>query len=613
MAKEIIRHLEFYGFPDQNKFMSESNIDSSIDRKQDWEIHKIGRDLYDFRHFQRGFNNMTVKINTEQTDAINDLFKDVDKIENKVGKNRFDIDRLSIGARELDVKVNDISGNVETISGDVKTIASEVDVINNEIYGESGINYNISVLYELIGGGGSTPIGDQIREISGKVEDISGYVETISGKVDNTYTKEEVYTKQEVDGLISGGTAGMATQEWVEDNFYKKDEVYTKNETSSSTEIADALSNYYKKNETSGSTELDEAFGQVYKKNETSGKSELHDAFEGVDDKIEALEDKHDREINGINIEITNIKNDVANKADKTETETAIIRLDNKIDNLSSSTQTKLDSKVDQSVFNEYTGGVYTNINIINGELTRKADKVYIDTTVKGWVDDEKARAEAAESALGARIDGNGTRMTNIESVNTRQDNDLDTLTHRIADEEANRATEDAKLLGNEDTDTHDSKTIWGARKYAEEMKADAISTARTYTDSQITIIRNNDLAAERAYVDSSLSTKADKTYVNAQDTQLDNKIDNNYNLLHQYTDTAVGDEKTERQAADTAMDADIRALNTQVGDLNTKVNEISNVGHTGELNKVHEALHDLIDWMKVNVQDFPQDFHPEI
>lgn len=585
MAKEIIRHLEFYGFPDQNKFMSESNVDSIIDRKQDWEIHKIGRDLYDFRHFQRGFNDMTVKINHEQTETINNLIDKTKILDDKIGRNRFHIDELYSKNRELDGKVNDISGNVETISGDVNNISDKVDVINNEIYGESGINYNISVLYELIGGGGSgsTPIGDQIIEISGKVEDISGYVETISGKVDNTYTKEEVYTKQEVDDLISGGTAGMATQEWVEDNFYKKDEVYTKNETSSSTEIADALNDYYKKNETSGKSELDEAFGQVYKKNETSGKSELDEAFEGVDDKIENLDDKYDGEINGINIKITNIENAVDNKADKTETENAISGLDNKIDNLSSSTQTKLDSKVDQSVFNEYTGGVHTNINIINGELTRKADKVYIDNVVRGWVDTEKARAEAAETALGARIDGDGTRMTNIESVNTRQDSDLDTLTHRIADEEANRATEDAKLLG-KDTDNHDAKTIWGTRKYAEEMKADAISTARTYTDDQIAIVRNNDLVNLRTAVTSALSTKADTTYVDNLNQTTNSRIDTTYNNLHAEIDSAVADEETERRAADAGMDADIRALNTQVGDLNTKVNEISNVGLTVNL-----------------------------
>jgi hypothetical protein len=70
MAKQIIRHLEFYGFPDQNNFMSEPCADSCIDRKQDWEIHKIGHDLYEFRRFQHGFNDKTIEIKCDTKDKI---------------------------------------------------------------------------------------------------------------------------------------------------------------------------------------------------------------------------------------------------------------------------------------------------------------------------------------------------------------------------------------------------------------------------------------------------------------------------------------------------------------------------------------------------------------
>lgn len=598
MAKDFVRHLEFYGFPDQNTFTSEGNVDLSDIRnkndEQDEAIECISRREHASMRALHAVDMKHTRWNNGQDIGIGKLFKGLSAVKDFA---------------------NDMSDTVSAMSNDIEVIGGNINTINDEI----------EDIFEIIGGDtGSTSIKEQVEKLSGDVEDLSDKVDEISA---NTYTKEEV------DALISGSSEGIATEEWVKEQGYftqasGDSRYYTKDESDAMKLNLENQINTVDGKITQVKSDLIELSGTTNAKFNVidRGLSALTNQFDDFRVRIDGRIDDIEHEItSGITPSINNLKARVdaveqtlPNKADKsdiTALNTEIDRLDGRIDNLSASTNGKLDGKVDKTEFNTYTGTIESALNTIEDDIDAlsrdKADKVYIDTTVKGWVNAEKARAEAAESDLGARIDADGTRMTNIESVNTRQDNDLDTLTHRIADEETNRATEDAKLLG-KNTDTHDANTIWGAKKYAEEMKADAISTARTYTDSQITIIRNNDLAAERAYVDSSLSTKADKTYVNAQDTQLDNKIDKNYNLLHQYTDTAVGDEKTERQAADTAMDADIRALNTQVGDLNTKVNEISNVGLTGELNIIHQALHDLIAWMKDNV-GLPVDFHPEI
>ena len=206
MAKrKIIRHLEFYGYPDQNAFATAGNVSIDLsdirekNREQDEELDTLGDEKVDKSDFNRlsGVVDTFVDLQTQFNDSIL----------NKVNNNTSAITAIHDWIEEFS---DDISGY------------TEVDERLDDV--ESGI----------------TQLSGSVEDLSGTVEDIKDEVEkkldkdeaeTTYAKKDDTYTKDEIdeklssYTEWDCDSIaecVSG--RGFVTKDEANDMFVTKDE-----------------------------------------------------------------------------------------------------------------------------------------------------------------------------------------------------------------------------------------------------------------------------------------------------------------------------------------------------------------------------------------------------
>lgn len=449
MAKEFIRHLDYYGFPDQNTFTSEGNVDLSDIRKKNEEQDEAIRHIGRMEHVtHRELHEVDMKHtdwNKGQDVGIRNLFSGLTAVKEF--------------SNDMADTVSAMSNNIESISGDISTINDEIEEI-----------------IEIIGGDtGGTSIKEEVEELSGKVESLSGefitysaetkeYLDRYADSARRTFArKDSVYTKDEIDTKLSASTYDMATKTWVGDNFVSKlyaEDVYAKKE--------DLVGINGKIIELSGTTSakfkmIDESLSGLT--------NHIEDLSRDADARIDAVESS----VTQFNIRVAAVENGLVTKADATALTDTYVELNNKIGNLES-------NKVDKSSYQTDM----TNVGIqINNLSLAKADKTALDSTnaevaqVRGLVNTEENNRITADTRLENMITAITSDTQDIKDKNVEQDNAIEDLDDRLAQEIQDRIDGDEALLG-QPSDSTTATTIYGARKEAVNQANRAISEATT-------------------------------------------------------------------------------------------------------------------------------------
>lgn len=464
--KQFIRHLEFYGFPDQNGYSSDINgVDLSDiiekNKEQDKEIADLEgekaskKDLLELSGSVETLISAQTKFNNAIVDTISGITSDIDAL--KQVDTEF--------AEQLSAVTNGLDDAMEAI----ETLGDRVDTIEDEI---SGINESIESIEE------------------------------------NYAKKDDVYTKEEIDARIPSGET-FATQEWVKEQGYltaeSGDSMYAKIEDIE--DISDIVS--------SGFTQLADEINAVNDKvdalsGETEAKfDEVNERIDGVDEAIISLSG----DIETINEEIDDLDDRINNNAEAIadleeivsgnteaieELENAVSDNTNSIEELNEKVSAntadiedikeELDTKADvsdlQDLHSEMTQG-FDNLE------AKKADKTDLATvsgtvdTIREDLDAEIARSTNVDATMQAKIDQLEEDVEEtVETVETF-DERIANLEDGLAQEIIDREQADLDLIGNED-DSRDADTIWGAKNFAKEMRRQAISSAETYTDNAV-------------------------------------------------------------------------------------------------------------------------------
>ena len=571
MAKQIIRHLEFYGFPDQNVFISEPCVDSCIDKKQDWEIHKLGHDLYAFRHFQHGFNDKTIEINNAQNKKINEITDATNELTNDVTAISGTVDDIleAIGGTPVPTikeEVDEVSGKVEAFSAETN---DKFDAVDEEL---NSINDSIESFS-----------GEFLTYTAATNEYIENYIETADSKYahqDNTYTKEEV------DALISGGTDDMATKSWVIEQDYATNEALN----AFSDNVMDEFDN--KENEINTlQTNLDLLSATTDTKFITFN-NKLQ-AISGVVDNMAATADTRLDELEAWKIEagtdIANLQIGLASKADAS----ALTQVQN-----------VLDSKVNNSDYQVFTAStegrftsVETSISNIHTSMSSKAEIAYVDSKVL----DEKNERVAADDAINNSITSITDDIITIQGHDSNQDASIATLNANLTQEIQDRTDGDLALIG-QSTDGVTANTINGAKAfatqqmnsakaYADSVKLDAISQADSYTDAQIAIY------------DAKISALAKTEDVINRDNELRadyiQKDADNFATLN----GLITAEANRAGGVETSLRNDINSLGDSLNSVDNLVHKITDWDGTGTytgsgngaMDIMHQELHNLI------------------
>ena len=461
--KQFIRHLEFYGFPDQNKYTGFEDIDLSDIREK----------------------------NKEQDEEIQDL--EGEKADKK--------DLL------------ELSGTVENL------IAAQSEV--NEAFAEaiSGMSGDIEELKAV-----DDEFAEQLSAITDAVDDTINDLEELSGYTAfnlselrqgfNAYTRyadaefahrNDVYTKAEIDERIPSGDT-FATQEWVKEQGYltaeSGDSMYAKIEDiedvtdiieSGFTQIEDELNGIDEKigavsaETTSKINEVDEKV-DAFSGEVTSALSEINDAIDDANEKIDDITNDmadiaeavsaNSEAIDALEEAVQKNTDDISELEEKVSANTADI----------ANIYDVLDTKANVSDLQE----LHTEMECKFNELDeKKADKTDLET-VSGKVDSiedrlnrEIERSTTVDNLMQTKIDSLEEDVQGAVEKVDAFDGRINAVETGLTKEIADRIQGDLDLIGDE-SDSRDANTIWGAKNFAKEMKRQAISSAETYTDDAV-------------------------------------------------------------------------------------------------------------------------------
>jgi chromosome segregation ATPase len=539
--KQFIRHLEFYGFPDQNGYSSEIN----------------GVDLSDIR-----------EKNKEQDEEIQDL--EGEKADKKdlvalSGTLESFITRQSEINQEFADAISGMSGDIEELKTIDTEFAEQLSAVT------SGVDEAMDAIEIL---------GDRIEDVEDSVSGISGIIESIT---EEYAKKEDVYSKEEIDDMIASGFSGYATQEWVEEQGYiteeEADAKYAR------IDDLEALSGAVE----SAATDIDDRL------------EEINDAIDDVNDKVDDLAEdlsafsedvasafsEVNETIDQINEEISGITEDIAdlvevvsgntaaidelNEAVSANTE-AIEDLDNKIDDAVSAltediqeVKDELDDKANVSDLEDLHTEMINGLENLENKKAEKEDLNFVSgavDAVDAKIDAEIARSTSADAVMQNKIDELDAEVQEaVETVESYGDR-IDQIESGLAQEIIDRQNGDTALIGTSgDSDSAD--TIWGAKNLADMYKGQAIASAKTYTDDKFAEF-DGELQNLEDRIEQQMSQFATEEFVISacNDTEAE---------IRGELGTAINNEVERAERAETNMEVEIQSLSAQV---------LTNIGH---------------------------------
>jgi len=563
--KQFIRHLEFYGFPDQNGYASEFNgIDLSDIREkneeQDKEIEELEgekaekKDLSELSGTVENFIDRQSEINQDFANAISGISADIDEL--------------------------------KTIDGE---FAEQLSAITE------GVNDAIESIEEL---------NDRADNIENGISGLSGAVDSIIDTIENEVAKkDDVYTKEEVDEKIPS-LDGFATEEWVENQGYltfdSGDTRYPLIEDlealsglveSATTGIEDEINgiiesiNTLSENTEEKFEELDSFSGEVMSAI-TGINSDTNEINEKVNDNTDA--------ISAINESVSAIEGDVADNTESIETLQEQVSANT--DEISS-INTILEAKANSSDLENLGNEMSQRIEALDTNKADKTDLNALSVTVNDLsesVDSNVEKLENADNELSNRIDELNEDLSEaISNVGSG-------LTQEILD----RQQADLDLIGVEE-DNKNANTIWGAKNFAKEMKHQAVSDAKIYTDNKVSTF-DTKIATLQEEIEQELTSYATTGYVEQRISETKTELSGDYNYkIEGETQRA---KRREDDIAEIVADIqqEITSATTKIAHNATRINAITawdgedpaNYDDSGNgiLDVLHRELHNLID-----------------
>ena len=131
MGKRI-RHLEFYGYTDQNVYMGLPNVDLSdireTNKEQDKEINAISG-ATSGKADKATVDSLSGKVDTfmDKQDKINKW------LAKGINKNRERIDKLESRDREITDKINEIVDDFNPIYDELGNLSSKIDSVDDKL------------------------------------------------------------------------------------------------------------------------------------------------------------------------------------------------------------------------------------------------------------------------------------------------------------------------------------------------------------------------------------------------------------------------------------------------------------------------------------------------
>lgn len=571
---KIIRHLEYYGYADQNVYIGLPNCDLSdiheTNREQDKEIDAISgatKDKVDISVFNELSGKVDTFIDAENT--INEAFV------NAISSNTISIGNLEKRDMEITDKINEITDKFDPLYEVIDDISAQTADIQNKL------DSHLSATSEFE---------------NTVLEQISGINETLNEKLDKTEAdelyvkKDDVYTKDEIDDIVTNGVSGFATQQWVLDRHYiSEDDADTKYAQKSRLTALEDRVNDVQTNLYNQYNSLNSSF--IEYKTVTDGR------ISAITDNISTLNAKHDREIASLenadasmqqainaNTEAIKVINDISlpSKTDKTEFNDLKAVVDTFDD--------RIDGKLDISDFDDYKER--TNLKFDEFD-NKKADKTELNavssavTETNSRIDDEAAQRIEGDKQLGERIDGVQDEITNIKEYELNLTSGLTAISSGLTQEILDRKNGDAALLGTT-ADTDSALTIYGTRKYANKVGSQVLSDAKQYTDEREYAI-NESVSNQISDLEVKLSSAATKAYVDAIKKDI---MDETNSLVTNETERAT--------ARENAIEAKISQVdsNSYVRDM-----ELSSA-----LTQTSNVVAAITDWKGVNGEEYTDD-----
>lgn len=566
MGKRI-RHLEYYGYNDQNVYIGLPNMDLSdireTNREQDRDISEISGATKEKADISM------VEAVSGQVDTFIDVQSHINKKLIGAVKATFDqIDKLKERDVEITDKINEISDKFDPIYDQLGVVSNDISSI------EEKLNAHLS----------------ESDTTNGKVDEIGSAVE---GKLDKDYAeetyakKEDTYTKREVDNAIESSVEGLASKEWVIGKEYltlaDADGRYAR--SSRLNEIEDRV--------TDVQTKMYSKYNEL--KTSLDGfKNDTNNRIDTAYGRLDTLEKKHDREI-------ANLQNkdvDLQDQIDKNKTaikEINDVSLPNKVDNATfnalkenvESIKRELGDKVDNDAYERYKSMIGEKLDNLDN---KKADKTAL-ALVKDSVDALSRDLEkeindraAADNSLSDTIGKVNDRVNGIVEENIERDKKAEELKTLLGEETTNRVKADEAIIGNENDKATDV-TLYGVRKYADLSAANALKNAKEYTDTLDSNIRQyvdeKDTDLERQ-----ITAKANKAYVDSIRDEIEKSI-------------AEKLEKESGRASD-VEDALERKLNEEIANRLSEDNSLSS-----SLDHTTNIVRAITDWDGDDLKDY--------
>lgn len=510
-----IRHLEYYGYADQNVYIGLPNMDLSdireTNKEQDKEIAEISGETKEKADIELVME-VSGKVDSfiDAQGAINESLAD------GIASNGSKIEEL----QQRDVEITD---KLNEIVDDFNQIDEEINEVNDKI---DGVNSRIDELNDKVDG-----YADFEDEATDKFNEIESELDEKLDKdeAEGIYAKKsDVYTKREVDRLIEEGADNAASKEWVMNKgFITETDAESKYATKARlTALEDRVSDVQ--------TNLYNQYNSL-NNDYTAFKNSTDARINTLYGRVDTLEAKHDREINTINGRVEDLQSQINANKDNIR---RIVEVDlpnkvnqadfNDLENDVNLLRNNLNNKVDKVDYNIDKTNI---INSINNLDEKKADKTALNqvssniNALDDRLDQEIADRIAGDNSLGNRIDGANDRIDDIENDNIERDGKIANLESGLEQEIADRIASDDAIIGTT-SDRENNITIHGTRRYADKVASNAVDEANVYTDNKDSELRIfiNDEVVEPLEMD--ISGKADKTYVNEVKNDILNEVD---------------------------------------------------------------------------------------
>lgn len=590
MASNKNRILEPYGYIEQVDYnmMGFCDVDltpiNEKNEEQDEEINNLSGLTQDAQNGLtalegefREFSGNTLNALSEMTVSINANAKNI---------------------RTLVAKHNQLSSTVSSMDESLTNLTGRVDALSESISQSSEeVNTKISVLE------------GRVDELETDVEDLSASLNTKLSKeeAEEQYArKDSVYTKEEVDNIVSDELSPYASKQWVEEQGYVKrtdaDTLYASKDTEANAQAALDKANevFTDFNQFKGAANqsIDSLEGRV-----TNLEAKEEADKNALSSKIDEVSAKTDTNTS----DIANLKTVMETKADKSTTDVMASTLEE--------VQSALEGKVEISAFNDYKTSVAADIDYIKGNYAKKSDIENTNaniTSLEGKLDEEIANRTSGDKTLTNTI--NNDIKPSIESLRMK-DSELQIAVEKLgsdlAKEITNREKGDSDLLGLE-SDPSDRMTLYGVKTYATSTAQQALNDAKKYTDDaeQNVTTKVNDLNTK---LDNTLGSRVTQdelaTAVNEVKNSLQGDLANEINRAKE-AENALKNLNTTLEGN---VNAAINTTNKQVATNNTILSVITSwkpsyEGDTdysdegnGVLDVLHREFHNLQNFIKIS------------